>query len=301
MKDASVPLQSMRLALQAGQLECHICGENNTQDSELCIRCQAPMELARQAVRDQVAPTMIAVLGPSGVGKTVYLGMLMDMLSRQTDRHNLHLLARGAFSISLQQETSAALSRCEFPSKTPNEPDRWHWIHCQVHSRLRRRPVELVMPDMAGESLLAEIDHPHTYPVVRSFLNKCSGALVLIDSVKLRQQREQDYYAMKLVTYLAEMNGGRKGWRRKPLAFVLSKADESEECFQDPTGFARTHAWGLWRHCSDRFRTFQFFASGVAGACAERDAYRGRIRVPLRIEPRGIIEPFEWLMENLPR
>ena len=52
---------------------------------------------------------MIAVFGASGVGKTVYLGMLMDMLSRQTER--LQLLARGAFSITLQQTTVAALSR----------------------------------------------------------------------------------------------------------------------------------------------------------------------------------------------
>ena len=73
---------------------------------------------------------MIAAIGPSGAGKTVYLGMLTDMLSRQDD--DLQLLARGAFSIKLQQHTMAALARCEFPHKTPNEPDRWNWVHCQV-------------------------------------------------------------------------------------------------------------------------------------------------------------------------
>ena len=66
------------------------------------------------------APLMFAALGPSGVGKTVYLGMLLDMLSRQPKE--LQLSARGGFSVTLQQTTLAALSRCEFPSKTPSEP-----------------------------------------------------------------------------------------------------------------------------------------------------------------------------------
>ena len=54
---------------------------------------------------------MIATLGSADAGKTVYLGMLTDMLSRENAP--LQLLARGAFSVSLQQATMAALSRCE--------------------------------------------------------------------------------------------------------------------------------------------------------------------------------------------
>ncbi len=52
---------------------------------------------------------------PAGVGKTVYLGMLMDMLSRQKER--MQMLARGAFSINLQQFTTTALARGEFPAQ----------------------------------------------------------------------------------------------------------------------------------------------------------------------------------------
>ena len=110
---------------------------------------------------------MLAAIGPSGAGKTVFLGMLTEMLSRQED--DMQLLARGAFSIRLQQQTMSALSRCEFPQKTPNEPDRWNWVHCQV-LRKKRKPTELIMPDLAGEALLEEVDHPNTFPVIRSFL-----------------------------------------------------------------------------------------------------------------------------------
>ena len=54
----------------------------------------------------------------------------MDMLSRQ--EQGTHILARGGFSINLQQETIAALARCEFPERTSIEPERWHWVHGQV-------------------------------------------------------------------------------------------------------------------------------------------------------------------------
>ena len=81
----------------------------------------APMALAQQALGQTARPKMVAVLGPSGSGKTVYLGMLMDVLSRLPQR--LQIIARGAFSIGLQQATVSALASCEFPAKTGTEPE----------------------------------------------------------------------------------------------------------------------------------------------------------------------------------
>jgi hypothetical protein len=299
-RNTPVYLDSYRLAQYAVQVPCYICDQGNAFDAELCRHCQAPMALAHQAATQKLHPYMVATIGSTGVGKTVFLGMLMDMLSRQPE--NLQLLARGAFSVNMQQHTIAALSRGEFPDKTPNEPDRWNWVHCQVGLNRRRRPVELIMPDMAGESILEEIDHPHTFQVVRSFLSRCAGVLVLVDPTRPgRGNLEQDYFAMKLLSYLIELDGDpKRGWGRRPVALVFSKADQCEECFQDPAAYARTHMVGLWRHCQERFRRHQFFAAGVAGACALRETFKqGRVRVPLRIEPRGIVEPFEWLVREV--
>src|SRR4029079_12031823 len=109
------------------------------------------------------------------------------------------------FSINLQQTTTAALARCEFPEKTPNEPDRWNWIHCLASSQTRRRSVEMIMPDMAGEAIIAEIQHPKTFPVIRSLLKKCSGAMVLLDAVQLELgHHEQEHFALKLLSFLSE-------------------------------------------------------------------------------------------------
>jgi hypothetical protein len=286
--------------LQHGQaVPCYVCGTAGSGDAEYCHECLAPMALARQAAGQRLAPCMMAVAGASGVGKTVYLGLLMDMLSRQTDQ--MQFSARGAFSIDLQQTTVSALARCQFPEKTCNEPDRWNWVYCQMRRDDRSPAVELIIPDMAGEAVLEEIDHRNTYRVIKEVLRKASGALVLIDTVQLRDgDRGQDYFAMKILNYLSEIEPrGKRGWSDRPVALVFTKVDQAESCRDDPAGFARNHAAGLWQICRQRFNNHRFFAASVVGACAwSESATRGRHRVPLRIEPHGIIEPFQWLMEQ---
>ena len=297
-----VPLDSAHLAKRCAQsLACYVCERDNLRDTELCRDCSAPLALAEQARGRENLPQMIAALGSSGVGKTVYLGMLLDMLSRLPER--LQLLARGAFSVTLQQTTAAALARCEFPAKTPLEPDRWDWVHCEARLPRRSHPLEFVIPDMAGESLLAEIDHAHSYQVVRSFLSKANAALILLDAHRLQQSAlEEEFCGMKLLTYLGEVSAGAKrGWSARPVAVVFTKADQCEQCFADPVAFAKRHTPGLWRLCAERFERHCFFAAGVAGACTYRrtGAFGGRQWAPLRIEPRGIVEPFEWLVGQL--
>ncbi|MBN1908431.1 MAG: GTPase domain-containing protein [Pirellulales bacterium] len=299
-KSVIQPLESYRLAQYAVPVSCYLCETENTFDAELCTHCQAPMALAHQAKSQKISPRLIGALGASGAGKTVYLGMLMDMLSRNPKR--LRIMARGAFSITLQQTTTHWLSRCRFPDKTASEPDRWNWVHCQVRRPKVRQPMELIMPDMAGEAILEEVDHPHTYRVIHSFLKKCSGVLVLVDAVELmRGRHDHDYFTMKLLSYLAELNvDPKQSWRKRPVAIVFTKADQCDECLDDPNGFAQSHATGLWQQCHERFDNHRFFAASVTGACANYDNPReGRVSVPLRIEPRGIVEPFEWLLEGL--
>jgi hypothetical protein len=296
----ALDLDSYRLAKYAVSVPCYICEHPNTFDAELCRSCFAPMALAHQARCPKVKPRMVATIGSSGVGKTVYLGMLMDMISRHSD--DLQVLARGAFSIDLQQKTMAALSQGEFPEKTPNEPDRWNWVHCQIRDNTSARPIELIVPDMAGEALLEEMDHPESYRVVRSFLTKCNGALVLIDAMKCYGgTADQDYFTMKLLSYLIELvDDPKENWQNRPLAVVFSKADQCDESFGDPEGYAQRHATGLWRHCKERFKKHRFFAASVVGTCAFRESpYDGRVQIPLRVEPRGVIEPFAWMVQQL--
>ncbi|GAB4130148.1 TRAFAC clade GTPase domain-containing protein [Thermopirellula anaerolimosa] len=300
IKSAVLPLESYRLAEYAVPVACYVCGEQNHFDAEYCRLCSAPMALAHQLLANKAEPRVALILGPSGVGKTVYLGMLIDMLSRQPQR--VQLLARGAFSIAVQQSTVAALAKGRFPGKTPNEPDRWHWVHCQLRRRRRRVASDLILPDMAGEAILQEAEHPNTYHVIRSLLKRCSSVMLLVDSVRVRNGNRQDeFFAMKLASCLSESAGDPKhGWNRKPFALVFTKADQCEECLENPEEFARTHAGGLLRLIHERFPLTGIFASAVAGACAWRITADGiREHVPLRIEPQGIVEPFLWLLEHM--
>jgi hypothetical protein len=301
-RGCDLPLDSYRLAHYSVQVPCYICDGGNTYDAALCRHCQAPMALSHQSATQKMRPLMIAVLGTSAAGKTVYLGMLMDMVSRRPEP--LEVMARGAFSISLQQLTTSALAQGIFPSKTPNEPDRWNWVHCQIRSK-RRRMVDLILPDMAGEAIVEEIDHPQTYPVIRSFLKKCSGVILLIDAIRLQHgEHDQDHFAMKLLMFLDELYGPQQKKKKaaaRPIALVMTKADQCERCFDDPVTFARTHAAGMWQHCEKNLPKYKVFATGVAGACAYRkELGDARRRIPLRTEPRGIIEPFQWLIEQIP-
>lgn len=295
---ALLPMDSFRLAQYAVQAPCYICGEGNTFDAEMCRHCHAPMALAHQARTQKLRPLMLAIVGSAGAGKTVYLGMLSDMLSRPNQ--DVQLLARGAFSLSLQQATMAALAQCEFPSKTPNEPDRWNWMHYQAQLAGRRAALELIMPDMAGEAILEEIEHPHAYPVIRAFFSKCVGALLLVDACRLSSEGyQQDVQTMKILSYLAELESDRQqGWGNRPLAVVFTKADQWDNGFEDPDEFARKNAPGLWKHCKERFRRSRFFATGVAGACIHRRHLGGKTLAPVRIEPRGVVEPFLWLVNQ---
>ena len=176
--------------------------------------------------------------------------------------------------------TMSALANCEFPDKTPNEPDRWNWIHCQVRLSKKRNPTELIMPDLSGEAILEEVDHPHTYPVIRAFLTKCAGVLILVDAVRLMEgEKDQDFFAMKMLTYLCELDDDpKKGWPSRPISIIFTKADRCETCFDDASEFARKHAPGLWQHCNQRFARTCFFAAGVAGAAPFRWSWVGRAR-----------------------
>jgi len=327
-RGALQPMKSSDMAEAALPVLCYVCEAANTRDAEYCCRCSAPMALAHQAMGQTVRPKMVGVLGPSGSGKTVYLGMLLDMLSRQPQR--LQVLARGAFSIGLQQMTVSALARCEFPTKTGTEPECWNWMHCEIRregalaneqpslvERLTLRTprkqasaaknknlhVELVMPDVAGEAILEEVEHPRTFFVVRALLRNSAAALLLIDAAELaRGQRDPDFAAMKILSCLKEIEVRERGGRtsRRPVALVFTKVDQVEGCRENPEVFARTYAVGTWQRCQQEFREHAFFAASVTGCCTWMDVRgEGRRQTPLRVEPHGIIEPFEWILEKL--
>ena len=248
---------------------------------------------------------MIAVIGASGAGKTVYLGLLMDMLTRHVGL--LRSTARGPMSISLQQTTTTALATGWFPEKTVTTPEHWHWVHCQFNCRRRRRPLELVIPDISGEALVVETEQADRYPAIRSLLAKAAGVMVLADAEQLQAgDHSQDFVTLKLLSLIGELRDekshtlAQRGPERRPLALVLTKADKCDGLYENPREFAEAHAAALWNDCRDAVsRGTKCSRARSPGRRPYRDSYGRRQQVPLRIEPHGIIEPFGWLMTEL--
>jgi hypothetical protein len=283
---------------QSDAMACPLCGGRVGTDSS-CGYCYAPEEVITSIrARDRV-PRFVGVLGPSGVGKTVYLGMLLDLLARGSG--GLHGMARGAFSLALHRNLILALERQRFPEKTPTEPDRWQWACCEVSIGRRRSGFDIVTPDVAGEAVSSEIETPRSNPTVRSLISRCSGLVVLADILQVAADGQgQELFAMQLINYLDSLRSARRRKVDVPVAIVFTKADLCEEPILDPEAFARANAPGLWRLCAARLRRFRFHCSGVAGSCARLIDREGRESlVPLRAEPRGIVEPFAWLITQI--
>ena len=296
----SVPLQSYDLVKYANSVPCYVCDADNRFDSAFCQRCHAPLAIAYSSEKKQAPPQLMAVLGPAWAGKTCYLGLLMDMLSRRTSE--MQLLARGAFSVSLQQQTLSAFACRQFPPSTPVDPADWMWVHCSVRSQHSKRPLDLVLPDISGERAIQELESSDSSHAIRRMLSHGAAAMVLVDvDGLLSGNKESEFFALKVLSNMVQGEKPKKGkgWPDRPVAVVFTKADRCDWAFSAPEEFARRYVPALWRQCQDQLHKHRFFATSIAVVATAIDSHSERINVPLRIEPRGVIEPFAWVVEQI--
>jgi hypothetical protein len=159
------------------------------------------------------------------------------------------------------------------------------------------------MPDMAGESLAAEIANPETFCVIRNLVSKSSGLLMLIDSaLAANGSSRPDFFAMKLMSYIDSVCNARHEERIKtPTAIVLCKSDYCPECFNNPEAFVKANLNRLWNLCESRFENVGFFACSVVGSLgfATRAEENFVVPVPLHTALQGILEPFDWIINQL--
>lgn len=282
---------------------CLICATANAPDAILCKQCSAPMALVHEARAQQREPQMVSILGDSNVGKTVYLGFLLDMLSQRAN--DFEAIPRGAYSVDLQQAVISHMAYRMFPPKTPMEADEWHWTYYQVCKRGgAAKWVDLLMPDMAGEAIAAEVAAPATFQIIQNLLRKSSGLLLLADAALAANGSAQpDFFALKMMSHVDTLFACKRGKRiEMPVAVILTKADYCPECFESPRRFAEANLNRLWNLCESRFSNVEFFACSVVGSLAYATAGGDDVvtPVPLHTALRGVLEPFEWMVEQLP-
>jgi Double-GTPase 2 len=278
---------------------CPLCG-GSMRDGASCGTCFLPSKVAGSIRSRPDPPRFVGVLGTSGVGKTVYLGMLLDLLAR--GECGLHGLAQGPFTLSLHRKLILALERQRFPEKTPIESDRWDWLHCEISVEKKKSRYDVVAPDVAGEAVVGELEDQGTSKTIRALIARCAGLVVLLDMVRVvADGRGQELFAMQLLSYLDALKPRKRG--RKigvPVAIVFTKADLCDEPIRDAEEFARANTPSLHGQCRARLDRFSFYLSGVAGSTGRLiDRNAQEMLVPLRVEPRGVAEPFAWMVSQL--
>ena len=284
------------------QLPCLVCGTLNHVHVTLCAGCSAPTALTQEALAQQRDPRIVSIVGDSNVGKTVYLGFLLDMLSQRADQ--FEAIPRGPYSVDLPQLVISYMAHRMFPPKTPMESNQWKWAYYQVRRRQRRAKwADLVMPDMAGEAIAAEVAAPSTFRAIESLLAKCAGVMLLADAALAGSGSQQpDFFALKMLSYIDAMLPRKQNKRvSMPVAIVLTKADYVPECFDNPRHFVQANLNRLWHMIDSRFERVEFFASSVVGsigyATSEDEQYVTPI--PLHTALRGVLEPFGWILDQL--
>jgi hypothetical protein len=281
---------------------CLICETANAPNAILCKECSAPLALVYEAQAQQREPQIVSILGDSNVGKTVYLGFLLDMLSQRAN--DFEAIPRGAYSVDLQQNVITHMAYRIFPPKTPMEADEWHWTYYQVCKRGGTpKWIDLVMPDMAGEAIAAEVASPSTFQIIQKLLRKSTGLLLLADAgLAANGSTQPDFFTLKMLSYIDSMFVSKRGKRiGMPVAVVLTKADYCPECFEAPRQFAEANLNRLWNLCESRFSNVEFFACSVVGSLAYATAGGNDVvtPVPLHTALRGVLEPFEWIVAQL--
>ncbi len=288
-------------------ITCCCCGAQNGAQSEACSQCYIPLAISECAENRGVKPQFIPILGGSGAGKTVYIGMLLDMLSKA--QHDVVGQANNSFSVAVQQETLASLERRRFPEKTVVESDEWNWIHCEVRSgkhknknKRNRNPLDLVAPDLAGEAVSMELDHPDSFPIVKTCVSHAYAVILLIDALKARDHgTDEDLLATKIATYI-HSNARRNGLVRRsvniPLAITFTKTDLCREAAEDPEKFARHNLPAFYAYSERNLPKREFFAASVVGSVTRISHEQGDYYLPLHVQPAGIIEPLAWAMKS---
>ncbi len=282
---------------------CACCASILYGSEGYCANCQTPVSLSQSVAASGGGHTFVSVLGASNAGKTVYLGLLLDILSKGSDE--FRGAAASSFSVELQEYVVTELEKRSFPEKTPSESNEWQWLHCKLTMANKKatQTADLISPDFAGEAIAMEISRPGLYPAVAHVVTRSSGILILCDSVRVRDEGVgEDLFAMKLATYIAEhhqLYGENFGKRENgpALAVVFTKSDACPEAVADPSAFASNNTPRLYDFCRQTFRRIEYFAAGVAGSTGVLADRKGRqMHVPFHIQPYGVLEPLQWIM-----
>jgi hypothetical protein len=115
----------------------------------------------------------------------------------------------------------------------------------------------------------------------------------------------EDLFAMKLGSYISQQQGLSelatvKGRDLTPaIAVVFTKSDTCPEADSNPQRFMENNMPRFMDYCQQNFPRHAVFSASVVGSSAVLSNDIGTVaRIPFHIQPRGVIEPLHWAIQN---
>jgi len=219
----------------------------------------------------------ISVFGVRAVGKTTYLVMLINKLSKMLNVSNMHILS----GLDYYMRMMNWILRGE--GAPPTKVEERLLIH--VKMKVDGQTVEVRTYDLAG----SEIERMGE--TFRALIDVGDGYIFLVEpSTDPDRKVVQVWLIYRFIEYLTQ---GFRKVVKKPIAFVFTKNDLYG--IKEPEQF-------FWKYTSPVFnlaqtfhklKKFNFFAVSAFGGDLETLRAQGKDPKPVDIE-----KPFFWLIEN---
>jgi len=220
----------------------------------------------------------ISIFGIRGVGKTAYLVMLINKLSKMMTVRDIKIHS----GLDYYMEMMRWILRGEGPQ--PTKPGERLIIHASL--RINGRKLEIKTYDLAGGEI------QRMGPTFRALIDIGEGYLFLIEPSPDPDLRVTQVWLMyRFIEYLTQ---GFNKKTNRPIAFVFTKNDLYGINNPQQAFWQYTNPVFNTMHILKNVKKFAFFAVSAFGGDPETLRMEGK-----EIKPIDVEKPFLWLIENM--
>lgn len=239
----------------------------------------------------------ITLLGVGRTGKTVYLGVLFDILRRWQGR-DLTFRPYGDETITMMTDIMNTLALRRWPSPTPQDKVFPFRAQVRYSSGGRTRHYKIFMPDYAGdetEQFQKGAEEPllHKSPFFRQVVESDAVILVadgaILSGGNKSRIKVHENNLMAAVSRLVDVKGGRRGKIAAPVAIMITKAD----LYAPGHPLVLDRLKDLVALCEETCKNFAVFEVSSVGAVD------GNGDPLAQLLPERVVDPVLWLLVRL--
>lgn len=253
----------------------------------------------------------VALIGPSGAGKTVYLTALFKQMEL-TSVSRLVFRPSGLSTVETVNTLYLLMTQQgRWPDSTPADPRLRFEAVVSLGAGIFRRRYRIQISDYGGE-YLGRFDTPSNGWLHRSSLfseiGSADALLIMVDCERLLQTTGQqgadpvavvEHKLRAAIQVLIQSQGSDPTKPlRIPVGLIISKSDllrqgtmASDESKREVLGRLKN----LEVFCKENCRYFRYFFVSSLGVTPTMDS-QGRPIPPRQIRPSGVVEPIRWIL-----